>query len=89
MLSENPKISIRARVAISETGIAIVGMMVVRQLCRKTKTTRTTSPSASPNVTTTSRIEAETNRVVSYRMPYLIPAGKRFDSSSILDLMFC
>ena len=37
-----------ASVAISETGMAIVGMIVVRQLCRKMKTTATTSSSASP-----------------------------------------
>ena len=42
MLSEKPKICITASVAMSETGIAIVGMIVARQLCRKTKTTRTT-----------------------------------------------
>ena len=31
---------ITASVAISDTGIAIVGMIVVRQLCRKMKTTK-------------------------------------------------
>ena len=36
MLSEKPSISITASVATSDTGIAMVGMMVVRQLCRNT-----------------------------------------------------
>ena len=35
MFSEKPQTSITASVATSETGIAIVGMMVARQLCRK------------------------------------------------------
>ena len=43
----------------------MVGMIVVRQLCRKMKTTATTSASASPSVTTTSCMAAETKRVVS------------------------
>ena len=36
MLSEKPKTYMIASVAISETGMAMVGMIVVRQLCRKT-----------------------------------------------------
>ena len=39
MLSEKPSTCITASVAISDTGMAIVGMSVVRQLCRKTNTT--------------------------------------------------
>ena len=65
MLSEKPQISMTARVATSDTGIAMVGMTVVRQLCRKTNTTATTSASASASVITTSCIEAATKRVVS------------------------
>ncbi len=65
MLSEKPRTSITASVAISETGIAIVGMIVARQLCRKTKTTSTTRSSASLKVITTSCIAADTKRVVS------------------------
>ena len=65
MLSEKPKICITASVAMSETGMAIVGMIVARQLCKKTKTTITTRRSASINVMTTSCIAADTKRVVS------------------------
>ncbi len=52
-------------VAMSDTGMAMVGMIVVRQLCRKTKTTATTRTSASQSVISTSCIDAETKRVVS------------------------
>ena len=52
-------------VAISETGIAMVGITVVRQLCRNTNTTAMTSASASASVIRTSCMEADTNRVVS------------------------
>ena len=48
-----------------ETGTASSGIMVARQFCRKTKTTRTTSAIASNSVTTTSAIEVRTNRVAS------------------------
>ena len=66
MLSEKPQISITASVATSDTGIAIVGMIVVRQLCRKTNTTSDDERSAPrPSVITTSCIEADTKRVVS------------------------
>ena len=65
MLSEKPSISMTTIVATSDTGMAMVGMIVVRQLCRKMNTTATTSTSASPSVISTSCIEAETKRVVS------------------------
>ncbi len=65
MFSEKPSSSITTRVAISDTGMAMVGMIVVRQLCRKMKTTATTSSSACAKVTTTSCIDADTKRVVS------------------------
>ncbi len=52
-------------VATSDTGMAMVGMIVVRQLCRKMKTTAMTRTNASASVITTSCIEAATKRVVS------------------------
>jgi hypothetical protein len=42
MLSEKPRASITTNVAISDTGMAMVGMIVVRQLCRKMKDQRLT-----------------------------------------------
>ena len=53
-------------VAISETGMAMVGMIVVRQLCRKTKTTSDDEQQRlGERDQTTSCIAAETKRVVS------------------------
>ena len=46
-LSENPKASMTAKVPIKETGTAMIGMSVERQLWRKTSTTMTTSRKAS------------------------------------------
>ncbi len=50
---------------ISETGTASIGMSVARALCRKRYTTSSTSSIASASVTTTSRIDTFTKRVVS------------------------
>src|SRR5450755_2533556 len=49
---------------MSDTGTAITGISVARQLCRKTYTTRITRIDASISVMTTSWIEAFTTRVV-------------------------
>ncbi len=62
---ENPSSFITANVAISETGIAIIGMITARQLCRKIRMTIITMRVVSTNVTSTSSIEALTNDVVS------------------------
>ena len=42
-LIEKPKAAMKAKVPISETGTAMQGMRVLRQLCRKTNTTTKTS----------------------------------------------
>src|SRR3546814_8220583 len=47
MLMEKPKAAMTAKVPMSETGIATIGISAVRQDCRKTRTTRTTSSIAS------------------------------------------
>ena len=47
VLIENPKAAIRANVATSATGMATMGISVVRNPWRKTKTTMSTSPNAS------------------------------------------
>ena len=65
MLSEKPSASITTIVAIKETGMAMTGIRVVRQFCRKMKTTATTRISASSRVLTTSSMAADTNLVVS------------------------
>ncbi len=50
---------------MSDTGTAIIGISVARQVCRKRNTTASTRIAASKIVFTTSLIEASTKRVVS------------------------
>ena len=64
VLIENPKALMTANVPTSETGMVRVGISVVRQSCRKTKTVRITSPMAMRSVWTTSSIDTRTNSVV-------------------------
>ena len=47
LFSEKPNAAITAKVPISETGIAMIGMIDARRLCRKTTITSTTSSTAS------------------------------------------
>ena len=47
LLSEKPSAAMTAKVPISETGIATIGMIAVRQDCRNTIMTITTSRIAS------------------------------------------
>ncbi len=65
MLSEKPSASITAKVPISATGTATMGMSVARRLPRKTKTTMATRTKASIRVFTTSSMLATTNSDVS------------------------
>ena len=50
LLSEKPSAFMTAKVPMSDTGMAMTGMMAVRQLCRKTSTTMTTRITASKSV---------------------------------------
>ncbi len=50
LLSEKPSSAITAKVPTSETGIAMIGISAVRQLCRKIRITTTTRTTASPSV---------------------------------------
>lgn len=54
-----------AKVAISDTGMAIMGIITARQLCRKRRITAITIRVVSTNVTSTSSMDAVTNWVVS------------------------
>ena len=65
VLIEKPKAAIIAKVATSETGIAIIGMIVARTPWRKTKTTSRTSRNASSSVSSTSTMFSRTYLVVS------------------------
>ena len=50
VLSEKSRSHSPAIVPMSDTGTAMIGMSVARQLCRKTKTTRSTRNPASASV---------------------------------------
>ncbi|MCY1426543.1 hypothetical protein D9M71_423660 [compost metagenome] len=64
-LMEKPSAYIPAKVPISETGIARIGISVARMFCRNRKTTSITRISASTKVWTTSSMDTFTNTVVS------------------------
>jgi hypothetical protein len=68
VLMENPASHRPAKAPISDTGTAIMGMSVARQLCRNRNTTASTSSAASKIVLFTSLMEASTKRVVSNGM---------------------
>ena len=65
VLIPNPKTQRPAKVPISDTGTAMIGISVARQLPKKRKTTKMTRSPASKSVCTTSRMEAATKSVVS------------------------
>ena len=50
LFSEKPSSAMTAKVPISDTGTATMGMMVARQFCRKTSTTMKTRTNASNSV---------------------------------------
>ena len=60
---EKPNSGNKTNVPINDTGTAHKGMSVARQPCRKMKTTRTTSASASNKVFKISCIPSVTDRV--------------------------
>ena len=61
VLAEKPSASSTAKVPISDTGTAMIGMSVARQLPRNRNTTITTSTKASISVWTTSSMVSVTN----------------------------
>ena len=63
LLRLNPSADITAKVPISETGIATIGMIAARQVCRNRITTTTTSATASKMVFTTSSTDCWMNSV--------------------------
>ena len=73
---ENPNPASTAKVAISETGMAMIGMSVTRQFCRKMKTTATTRRIASSSVTTSSISDSFTNSLMLKVTSHSTPSGK-------------
>jgi hypothetical protein len=87
-LIENPRRYIPAKVPMRETGTPTTGISVARQLCRKMKTTATTSKIAAAKVFSTSSMETSTKRVVLKGIRYSMPSGKRVCGLSIVSLTF-
>ena len=63
VLNEMPTAAITANVPISDTGMARIGMIAARQVCRNRITTITTRISASNSVVITASTEAWMNSV--------------------------
>ena len=78
VLIEKPSSLTKANVPISDTGMVIAGIIVVRQSCRKMKITRMTSTIASSKRAQHISIDSPTASVVSNANWYFMPGGKRF-----------
>src|SRR5215467_3637715 len=75
VLIVKPSRSSTANVPMIETGTASSGITDARQVCKNTITTITTSSAASNSVSTTERIDSDTNTVGSYGASQVSPAG--------------
>ena len=64
VLMEKPISLTNAKAPMSETGMVMAGISVLRHVCRNTKITRTTSAIASTSVLRTSVIDSSTTSVV-------------------------
>ena len=71
-----------ARVAISDTTMAMAGMMVVRQLPKKSHTTKMTSSRASSSVSTTLVMEASRKSFFDSKSSMTMPGGNDLRISS-------
>ena len=60
---------------MSDTGIVIAGMSVLRQFCRNRNITRMTSAIASASVISTSMIDSRTTTTLSNASCHLSPGG--------------
>ena len=83
VLIEKPMSFTNANAPTSETGMVMAGMMVLRQVCRKTKITSTTSAIAAASVFSTSWMDSRTTSVVLNAIWYFIPGGNCAASRSI------
>ena len=76
VLIEKPNSLMNANVPMSDTGIVIAGMIVLRQFCRNRNITRMTSTIASPSVFSTSMIDSRTTTTLSNASRHSSPGGK-------------
>ena len=63
LLSVNPNIDMKKKVPISDTGMATIGMIAARQVCKNRMTTSTTRMIASPMVDSTASTDCWMNCV--------------------------
>ena len=83
VLIEKPNSLRNANVPISETGMVIAGMIVLRQFCRNRNITRMTRPIASASVFSTSMIDSRTTPTLSKATRHSSPGGKFCSRRSI------
>ena len=76
MLIEKPNAAMTAKVPTIDTGIAIIGISVARQSCRKMKMTSRTRSAASTSVWMSSSSDADTKSVVSNATSCETPGGR-------------
>ncbi len=84
MLSEKPRAAKTAKVPTSDTGMAAIGMIEARQVCRNRMTTSTTSTIATTMAMTTSWTDWVMNTVASYWFSYATPGGKSLANSAMV-----
>ena len=75
-LIEKSNSLMNANVPISDTGMVIAGMIVLRQFCRNRNITRMTRPIASSSVHSTSMIDSRTTTTLSNATCHSRPGGK-------------
>ena len=83
VLIEKPNSFTKAKVPMSETGMVMAGMSVLRQFWRKRNITSTTSTMASPRVTSTSLMDSRTTPTLSKASRHSSPGGKFRSSRAI------
>ena len=83
VLIEKPKSLTKAKVPISDTGMVMVGISVLRQFWRNRNITRTTRTMASASVRSTSLIDSRTTPTLSKASRHSRPGGKDFSSRAI------
>ncbi len=84
---EKPNPASTAKVAMSETGMATIGMSVTRQFWRKRNTTATTSAIASSSVITSSLSDSSTKSLMLKVTSHSSPSGKLRSSRAIDSLI--
>ena len=83
VLIEKPNSLTKAKVPMSDTGMVMAGMSVLRQFWRNRNITRMTRTMASTSVSSTSLIDSRTTPTLSKASRHSSPGGKLFSSRAI------